>query len=70
MRGSFYVLCTLSVMGGKKSCASPPRALPILEKYHTGKECDHDQYLCQGELEKAIKLCKGETPNLLCIKTP
>ncbi len=46
------------------------RALPILENYYTGKECDHDQYLCQSELEKAIKLCRGETPNLLCIKTP
>jgi len=50
--------------------ARDSRALPVLESFYTGKECDHSQYLCQGELEKAIKLCKGETPNLLCIKTP
>ena len=45
-------------------------ALPILEGYFTGEECDHRNYLCQGELDKAIKLCKGETPNLLVIKSP
>jgi hypothetical protein len=50
--------------------ARDSRALPILESYYTGENCDHSQYLCQGELEKAIKLCRGETPNLLCIKTP
>jgi hypothetical protein len=50
--------------------ARDSRALPVLEKYYTGKECDHSLYLCQGELEKAIKLCTEEAPNLLCIKTP
>ena len=35
------------------------RALPTLEKSYTGGPCDHDSRLCQGELQKAIKLCKG-----------
>ena len=35
------------------------RALPTLEKYYTGGPCDHSSYLCQHELEKAIKQCKG-----------
>jgi HEAT repeat protein len=35
------------------------RALPVLEKFRTGKPCDHDSTLCQGELRKAIKACKG-----------
>jgi len=35
------------------------RALPILRKYYTGEECDHEKYLCQYELEKAIKLSEG-----------
>ena len=35
------------------------RALPVLEKFHTGGPCDHDSRLCQGELQKAIAGCKG-----------
>jgi hypothetical protein len=35
------------------------KALPALERAYTGGECDHDQSLCQYELEKAIKLCGG-----------
>jgi len=35
------------------------RALPILTESHTGGPCDHDNCLCQQELQKAIKLCKG-----------
>jgi hypothetical protein len=35
------------------------RALPILTESHTGEPCDHDNLLCQQELQKAIKLCKG-----------
>jgi hypothetical protein len=38
-----------------------PRALPVLEKYYTGQPCDHDRALCQYELKKAIKLCRGGT---------
>ena len=34
-------------------------ALPVLNQFYTGGPCDHDHYLCQGELQKAIKLCKG-----------
>jgi hypothetical protein len=35
------------------------RALPVLEKSYTGGPCDHDNLLCQGELQKAIKKCKS-----------
>jgi hypothetical protein len=35
------------------------RALPVLEKSYTGEPCDHENCLCQGELQKAIKACKG-----------
>ena len=35
------------------------RALPVLEKSYTGGPCDHDNCLCQRELQKAVKLCKG-----------
>lgn len=46
------------------------RAVSLLEAFYVGGECDHGQYLCQGELAKAIKLCNGATPNLLGIRTP
>ena len=46
------------------------RALPILHMYYTGAACDHSRKLCQYELKKAIKLCSGETPNLLVITVP
>lgn len=35
------------------------QALPTLEKFYTGQPCDHEKYLCQKELKKAIRLCKG-----------
>ena len=35
------------------------RALIVLEKFYTGGPCDHDSRLCQRELGKAIKACKG-----------
>ena len=35
------------------------RALPLLEKSWTGKPCDHSSTLCQREVGKAIKQCKG-----------
>jgi HEAT repeat protein len=35
------------------------RALPLLEKYWTGKPCEHDTTLCQREVAKAMKACKG-----------
>ena len=46
------------------------RALSALETYYTGETCNHKTDLCQRELAKAIKLCRGETPNLLRIRTP
>lgn len=35
------------------------RALPALEKFYTGGECDHSRFLCQKELKKAIDRCSG-----------
>lgn len=35
------------------------RAVAVLEKFRTGKPCDHSSQLCQGELGKAIRACKG-----------
>ncbi|NMB56985.1 HEAT repeat domain-containing protein [Candidatus Beckwithbacteria bacterium] len=32
------------------------KALPILQQYYTGAECDHAKFLCQYELKKAINL--------------
>ena len=37
------------------------RALPFLEKEYTGEPCDHGRMLCQYELQKAIRLCRGGT---------
>lgn len=37
------------------------RALPVLEKHFTGGPCDHQRALCQLELGKALKLCRGGT---------
>jgi hypothetical protein len=38
------------------------RALPTLRRYYTGQKCQHDKFLCQYELKKAIDLCEGKTP--------
>src|SRR4030042_2030169 len=35
------------------------RALPVLSRFYTARPCDHDNCLCQRELQKAIKLCDG-----------
>jgi len=35
------------------------RALPVLERFYIGQPCNHDTSLCQRELGRAIKLCKG-----------
>jgi hypothetical protein len=35
------------------------RALPVLEKYYTGEPCDHARFLCQDELRKSIRKCRG-----------
>jgi hypothetical protein len=36
------------------------RALPILTRYYTGRECEHSKFLCQKELRKAIDRCSGK----------
>ena len=35
------------------------RALPVLARYYTGRECEHSKLLCQKELRKAIDRCSG-----------
>lgn len=35
------------------------RALPVLEGFYTGRECQHSKFLCQKELRKAIDRCDG-----------
>lgn len=36
------------------------KALPFLKKHYTGEPCDHARFLCQYELKKAIKHCRGD----------
>jgi HEAT repeat protein len=40
-----------------------PRALEVLHKYYTGAECQHDTFLCQRELKKAIDNCADPDEN-------
>jgi hypothetical protein len=40
-----------------------PRALAVLRKYYTGAECQHDKFLCQRELKKAIDNCAHPDAN-------
>lgn len=35
------------------------RAMSALRKWYIGGPCDHDEFLCQHELQKAITLCEG-----------
>lgn len=35
-----------------------PRSLPVLEKYYTGGQCDHQKKVCQYELKKALELVR------------
>ncbi|MBZ5581994.1 MAG: hypothetical protein LAQ30_07270 [Acidobacteriia bacterium] len=35
------------------------RALPVLDAHFTGATCDHNRYLCQYELRKAIMKIEG-----------
>lgn len=44
------------------------RALPVLKKLRTGKECDHTRYVCQRELEKAIDNLEGRGIDILTFK--
>jgi PBS lyase HEAT-like repeat-containing protein len=36
-----------------------PRALPVLQRLHTGGPCNHSLFLCQKELRKAVDRCSG-----------
>ncbi|MBU2503042.1 hypothetical protein KJ682_17050 [bacterium] len=47
-----------------------PRALPVLEQYYHGGECDHERELCQRELKKAISRIKGEGIDLVHLTPP
>ncbi len=51
------------------------RALPVLERFDTGESCDHSRYLCQRELCKAIRKCRGAVNitswvNRFALRTP
>ncbi|HEX6975279.1 MAG TPA: hypothetical protein VF147_12830 [Vicinamibacterales bacterium] len=37
------------------------RALPALERHRTGAPCDHAHQICQYEIDKAIRACRGST---------
>ena len=39
-----------------------PRALETLEPLYTGAECDHQRFVCQRELGKAIDRVSGKAP--------
>lgn len=36
------------------------RALAVLEKFYTGRDCQHSRFLCQHELRKAIDRCSSK----------
>ena len=38
-----------------------PEALPTLHVLVTGEKCDHDELICQREVETAIEACSGST---------
>jgi hypothetical protein len=37
------------------------RALPALERLRTGRQCEHERFVCQYELQKAIDRCSGRS---------
>ena len=44
-----------------------PNALSSLKSLQTGKPCDHEQNVCQRELQKAIDAIEGKRKNILFI---
>lgn len=40
-----------------------PTALPALQSLETHELCDHDNSICQYEVDKAIEACSSESPN-------
>ena len=37
-----------------------PRAIPELDALRTGEPCNHDRFVCQYQVQKAIEKCRGE----------
>jgi hypothetical protein len=52
-----HILWALGQLGDK-------RALPFLKKLATGKPCDHETNLCQGEIQEAIEKLEKNGFNL------
>jgi hypothetical protein len=46
------------------------RALPLLQKHYNGQPCDHEKFLCQYELKKAIKNCQEPLPAFFALLRP
>jgi hypothetical protein len=40
-----------------------PRALPVLEKHYTGKECNHWRDICQETLQIALRHLRHQDNN-------
>lgn len=40
-----------------------PNAIPTLNSLATSEVCDHKQYVCQTEVQKAIRKIRGDIPN-------
>ena len=39
------------------------RAVPTLQSLHRSERCDHDRFVCQREIRKALRKISGSTPN-------
>ncbi|MGD9125248.1 MAG: hypothetical protein PVG60_09155 [Desulfarculaceae bacterium] len=46
------------------------RALPLLQTHYNGQPCDHEKFLCQYELKKAIQNCKEPLPAFFSLLRP
>ena len=44
------------------------RALFTLKELYTGSECEHSRFVCQQELDKAIKNLQGESIDILTFR--
>ena len=44
------------------------RALTVLRNLQTGNDCDHTRYVCQRELEKAIRNLEGKKIDILTFR--
>ncbi len=50
--------------------ARDERAVEALRAFVTGEDCNHSEYLCQCELQKALKLSRRDSINILRIRPP